>query len=144
MIRFRLKLDKSGEASSIGRETLAGSSYTAEALFHLLARTNLKSKCKALWVDFTKLGHRRFVPEEAWMYCTLDVTLGVDETKIYPSTYEWTRLRKEAREDTSFKIPEPLAVKPWLLALWWQIAPQRYNTISSRHFATSLIPGWGS
>jgi hypothetical protein len=142
--RFRLHLDKSGEASGVGRETFVGSSFTAEQLFHLLVRTNLKQKCKTLWPDFTRLGHRRNIADQGWEYCALKMSSGVDETKIYPSTYEWTQIKKDAREQDLSGIPSDLALRPWLLALWWQVAPHRYTCSASCLLAETLLPGWGS
>ncbi len=141
--RFSVRLDKAGKASALSRETISGSAFTAEALLHLLVRTNLKQKCKTLWPDFTQLSNRVCLPDSAWEYCTLQVASGIEQTKIYPSTYNWSDLKSEAiQRDNS--IPAEMATRPWLLALWWQIAPYRCTTMASHVFAEGVLPGWGA
>lgn len=142
--RARLTLDKHGDASGVGRETFAGSAYTAEALLHLLVRTNRKSTCKALWPDFTRLGHRGLATATPWHYCLLRVKVGLDETRMYPPTYEWNRLRAQATSTDAPGVPRELLARNWLLAFWWQVAPYRFNSGTSRIFAGSQIPGWGT
>lgn len=142
--RFRMRLDKAGEASAIGRETFAGCAFTAEPLFHLLVRTNLKQKCKTLWPDFSKLAHRGCLPDSRWEYCMLNITLGVDQTKIYPPTYKWADIQAEACQPVNDLLPEELAIRPWLLALWWQVTPYRYTPVANRVFAENILPGWGA
>lgn len=141
--RTRMKLDQLWDASAIGRETFAGSAYTAEPLVHLLVRTNRKITCKAIWPDFTRLGHRGLATAAPWQYCLLKVRAGLDETRMYPATYEWNRLRAEATNTDVPAISYELLVRNWLLAFWWQVAPYRFNAGASRFFAESLIPGWG-
>jgi len=141
--RAQMKLDKLGDASRVGSETFAGSAYTAEPLLHLLVRTNKKLTCKALWPDFTRLSHRGLAPEAAWQYCLLKVRAGIDETRMYPHTYEWSRLKAEAMSNDTPVISHKLLARNWLLAFWWQVAPYRFNAGASRVFAESLIPGWG-
>ena len=142
--RAQMKLDKLGDASGVGSETFAGSAYTAEPLLHLLVRTNKKITCKALWPDFTRLGHRGLAPTAAWHYCLLKVRAGIDETRMYPPTYEWNRLKAEAMSTDAPVVSRELLARSWLLAFWWQVAPYRYNSGASRIFAESQIPGWGT
>jgi len=143
--RFYLNnhLDKSQEASGVDRETFAGSTFTAEPLLHLLVRTNLKQTCKKLWPDFTRLSHRVCLADSSWEYCTLRIISGIDQTKIYPSTCKWADLQVEAVKSIDGSIPAELASRPWLLALWWQVAPYRYTTAASRVFVEGVLPGWG-
>lgn len=140
--RQRLQLDKPHEGIASHGEAFAGSSFTAEPLMHLLVRTNLKQTCNRLWPDFTRIGHRVCLPEHSWEYCTLTVKSGADQTKIYPSTYAWTDLKTEATLSTNPTIPAELATRPWLLSLWWQVAPHRYTTEASRAFVENFFPGW--
>lgn len=140
--RLRLHLEADGETSTSDRETYAGSSFTAEPLFHLLVRSNLKQTCKSLWPDFTRLSHRVCLPDNKYEYCTLTIKSGVDETKIYPSTYSWNALKAEATQTRNGLTPTELAARPWLLALWWHVAPYRYTTDSSRAFIEGVFPGW--
>ena len=141
--RARMKLDEVGKTSGVERETFAGSAYTAEPLLHLLVRTNRKNTCKAIWPDFTRLGHRGLAPAKPWHYCLLKVRAGLDETRMYPATYEWNRLKAEATSIDAPVISRELLVRSWLLAFWWQVAPHRFNAGASRVFAESQIPDWG-
>jgi hypothetical protein len=141
--RSRLHLQEDSESSLINQETFAGSSFTAEPLFHMLVRTNLKQTCKRLWPDFTKLLHRACVPDDPWEYCTLAIRSGADDTKLYPPTYNWADLSKEAIQLRSGFIPAALAARPYLVALWWQVAPYRYTSESSKIFVEGVFPGWG-
>ena len=61
-----------------------GGSYTALALFHFLVRTNLKSPCRELWPDMTKLHHRQCIHDAPWEYCRLRIGKGADETRVLP------------------------------------------------------------
>lgn len=140
--RFNMKLDKVGEASALRGETLAGSVYTAEALLHLLVRTNLKQECKLIWPEFTKLSHRYCLPDQAWSYCTIHVKDGIDVTRIYPYIYTWEELKADATKPMSEFIPDELAERPWLLALWWQIVPYRFTTSASHVFIDGVLPAW--
>jgi hypothetical protein len=141
--RFNLRTDAGDSMNTVGGETFSGSTFTAEPLMHLLTRTNLKQHCKALWSDFTRIAHRVCLPDQKWEYCTLRLKFGVDQTKLYPSTYNWSDLKTEAIEEGNASIPEELARKPWLLALWWQVAPYRYTTDASKIFVDGVFPGWG-
>ena len=142
--RHRYHLHKLGENDPFEQETFAGSTFTAEILLHLLVRTNLKSRCKGIWASFTRLSHRRFCMDEAWHYCLLHASGGVDETMVYPSTYEWSKLKEEAISSGLQYLPPALSVRPSLLALWWQVAPHRLLTNASHVFAESILPGWGT
>lgn len=142
--RARMNLDKLWDASAVGRETFAGSAYTAEPLLHLLVRTNRKITCKAVWPDFTRLGHRGLAPAAPWQYCLIKVRAGLDATRMYPATYEWNRLKTEATSTDAPVISHELIARSWLLAFWWQVAPYRFNSGASRIFAESQIPCWGT
>jgi hypothetical protein len=125
-------------------EQFAGMSHTALVLFHLLVRTNLKQSCKVLWPDLTTLHHRSLVPDSPWEYCHLAVRSGIDETLVLASEGQWATLRIDARKDCRAAIPPELGRRPWLLGLWWQLAPQRLTPDASRVFANALLPEWGS
>lgn len=144
-LRQRLGLTNTVSERAALAETFAGSSYMAEVLMHLLVRTNMKMRCKSLWSNFTKLGHRGLQLKESWQYCLLRATSGVDDTRIYPSTYQWAQLKQDALQQTPpNRIPRELHDSPWLLALWWQVAPQRLNSEAARVFIDNVLPGWGT
>lgn len=143
IFRSRFKVNNKEPDLDIKQDTFVGTSFITEPLFHLLVRTNLKRTCKELWPDFTRISHSVCMPDNIWEYCTLRIKHGANETKIYPSTYQWGDLKSEALNKNNVLIPEELAKRPWLLALWWQVAPYRYTTAASRIFAEGVFPGWG-
>ena len=129
----------------LARETGGGSSWVAELSLHLLVRTNLKGACRSVWPAYSRLAHRRFVMDESWHFCLRRAPGGVEETKIYPATYSWNQLRSDALVGADVqKVPEYLADRPWLLSMWWQVAPHRLDRDSLRVFVERLVPGWGS
>lgn len=142
--RFSMRLDQSRESSSLEGETFTGSAFTAELLLHLLVRTNLKQKCKRIWSEFSRLAHRTCIPDHMWAYCCLRATQGVDQTKLYPYTYEWDVLKREALTSENLGVPIELAQRPWLLALWWQVAPYRCTTPSTHALVDAMLPAWGT
>lgn len=144
VFRHRLGLGDQNDATGVAHETFDGSTYTARALFHLLVRTNLKQECKRLWPALSRLGHRGLALAEPWHYCLPKVDVGQDETFFYPPTYEWDRMKADATIDAAPSTSKHLIERPWLLAMWWQIAPHRFNLESSRALASSQIPGWGT
>ena len=145
ILRHRLKPAKFLHGDSLGHETFDGSSFTVEALLHLVARTNVKSYCKALWPSFSKLGHRRLYLEEPWQFCLFRSSYGQEETKLYQLTYTWDQLKADARKGEKPPcIPQALQSNPWLLSMWWQVAPYRVNAESVRAFCEALYPRWGT
>jgi hypothetical protein len=144
IVRAKVGLGSRAEIEALKEDSASGSSYTARPLFHLLVRTNLKSECKLLWDEFSRLSHHSCIPDAAWEYCVLDIAAGVNGTKIYPRLHHWDQLREEARQIEGSVVPVELRARPWLLALWWQIAPYRYGTESSRVFVGEVCPAWGT
>ncbi|OIR16018.1 hypothetical protein GALL_35220 [mine drainage metagenome] len=145
VLRHYLRHPQVRRANNLERETIAGSSFTAELLLHLVVRTNVKTSCRALWPDFSKLVHRRFVMEHPWHFGLRRAPGGVEESRVYPLTYSWQQLKTDALTgDGTFTIPDYFASKPWFLAMWWQVAPNRLDRDSLRTFVDALIPGWGT
>lgn len=145
IFRHRLSIHKGTEPPPWAQEDFAGSSYTATTLMHLTVRTKVKQFCQQLWPDFSKLGHLRLVFKERWHYCLVNNKSGIAETYIYPPTNHWEELKKEALSDpTETELPPAaLLEKPWILALWWQIAPQRVTPAATKTFLAKVIPDWG-
>jgi len=102
-----------------------GASYFAEALFHLVVRTNLKQHCKSLWPEFTRLNLRWFEVAEPWQFCTIHSEDGLACTKIVPPTGEWAALQQAAGIHDAPKVPEILCADPVLLLLFVMMVPQR-------------------
>lgn len=146
VLRHQMASSGMPNTSNTEQETFAGSSFTAELLLHLLVRTNLKGMCQSLWPEFSRLGNRRFRMDETWHYCLLKAPGGVDETKIYPAKYQWSSLRHEATvlAECAVVLPSICASKPWLLTLWWQVAPHRLDSDAAKLFVECELPGWGT
>ena len=121
-------LRATAESSALKEETFAGSSYSAQLLLHLMARNNLKSLCQNGWPNFSRIGHKRFIPAEAWQYGLLKCSEGVEETRQYPSEYTWEKLCEEAGVEKCEYLPDELSARPHLLLLWLIIAPHRLTS----------------
>jgi hypothetical protein len=127
------------------RETFAGNAYMVVPALHLLVRTGLKQACKRLWPEVTRIGHRGILLREASDFCRFKVRRGIEVTKMFPHTYAWSDLKRDALHgDGSTKVPVALAGMPWLLAAWWQVAPHRLDANSMRLFVDGVVPGWGT
>lgn len=73
-----------------------------------------------------------------------DLPVTVTRTTTEGRPYEWIRLKAEA---TSIDVPDvsrELLTRGWHLAFWWQVAPHRFSSSTSRYFAGLQIPGWGT
>lgn len=102
-----------------------GASYFAEALFHLVVRTNLKQHCKTLWPDFTRLNLRWFEVAEPWQFCIIHTEEGLASTRIVPPTGAWAALQEAAAAYDTPKVPELLRADPVLLLLFVIMVPYR-------------------
>lgn len=145
VLRHHIRHPLVRRTSGLEQETIAGSSFTAEPALHLLARANLKRACRVVWPGFSKLTHRRFVMDHPWHFGLLRAPGGLEESKIYPLTYTWAELKRDAvHRDRAAVVPDYFQKKPWLLAMWWQVAPHRLDRDSMHVFVEALLPGWGS
>lgn len=145
VLRHYLRHSQVHRPSSLEQETIGGSSFMAELVLHLLVRTKLKGSCRWLWPAFSKLVHRRFVMDHPWNFGLRRASGGVEESRVYPPNYSWSQLKTDALVgDGTFLMPEYLAGKPWLLAMWWQVAPNRLDRDSLRTFVDALLPEWGT
>lgn len=118
------------------------SSYYAEALLHLLVRTNLKSQCKAAWADFSRYMLSEYKPVRKWQYCLPRTEEGVNEERKPPLRKEWNDLVHEARRVDCDVIPKPLLDHPFLLALFVQLFPARGTGEVIRYLGYRLNPVW--
>ena len=110
-----------------------GDSYFCESLMMCLVRSNLKQTCQELWPDFTRLGHERVVPDQAWqfgLYRTGDVA--TNETRIYPPTVQWSELQSICEEHEAADVPAALKADPVLLLLFVNIFPFRASFSAMR------------
>lgn len=142
IMKHRFNRNSYYEDSPINDDNFYNSSYTAESIFHLLVRTNMKSECKLLWDSYSQIMHKICLHDEPWEYCTLKIQRGIYETRVYPPTYDWSELKKEAIDHVGANLPCEFATKIWLLSLWWHVAPYRYTKHSSAFFIEQLLPTW--
>ncbi len=136
--RRRYGLQASKESSDLQEETFAGSSFTAELLLQLVAKSRLKTPCRDNWPNFNRLGHKRFVPAASWQYGLLECSEGIEETRQYPAEYRWDKLCEDAAVETCDYLPQELAARPHLLLLWVIIAPHRLTSDIGRILAAQL------
>jgi hypothetical protein len=127
-----------GWSPAMGREGFAGNSYTAEAIYHMLVRLDQKQECQELWRLFSIMAHHVCLHDEPYQFCLLRMPTGINQTRIYPESYTWLDLQTEARAASPGFFPAYLLARPWLMALWWQVAPFRFTSASSVLLATSL------
>jgi hypothetical protein len=135
-----------GWSHDMGKEAFAGNSYLAEPIFHMLVRMDQKQECQQLWGLFSILAHHVCLNDEPWQFCMLRTPTGVNQTRIYPATYTWADIRSEAHRAAQKPFPAFLQSRPWLIALWWQVAPYRLTSDSSGLFAQALnqMPQFGT
>ncbi len=134
-----------GWSPAMWKESFAGNSYMAEPIFHMLVRLGLKDECQKLWRYFSVLAHHVCLHDEPWQFCVPQMPTGVNQTRIYPLTYQWADAQSEANNISPKLFPALLLSKPWLLALWWQIAPYRFTSASGGLFEQSLkLDGLGN
>jgi hypothetical protein len=111
-------------------------SYFCESLMMCLVRANLKQTCQELWPAFTKVGHERVVPDNAWQFGLYRMgDAATNETKIYPPTGQWSELQEICREHAAVDVPAALRADPILLLLFVNIFPFRagYSVIKFLH-----------
>jgi hypothetical protein len=140
--RHGFGFDAASASSKFSQETFSGSSFFAETLLHLLVRTNLKSHCRQHWPDFNRIGHIKSIPSASWQYCLTKIREGIEETRLYPSGYDWDTLRNEAAISTWTYVPGYLLDRPLLAVMWWFVAPYRATSDAVRAVASKLVPGW--
>ncbi|MGO4478047.1 hypothetical protein AB4Z32_17505 [Massilia sp. 2TAF26] len=128
ILRARLGLLPTDESVAFQADSFAGNSFMAEGLMHLLAAMGDKEECVSAWANFTRLGHKRFVPDVAWQYCLLHAEGGVEETRQYRSTYEWSQLLDDACKTNCTYLPSVLKDRRHILMLWVIMFPYRMTS----------------
>jgi len=111
-----------------------GDSYFCESLMMCLVRSNQKKICQELWPNFTRIGHERVVPDQAWqfgLYRTGDAA--TNETQLYPPAVQWSELQEICKEHAAIDIPAALKADPILLLLFVNIFPFRASSSAVRY-----------
>ena len=108
VVRHQLRGLLGVDDDRLGRETRVGSSFAAEGLMHLLARTGLKQTCKRLWPEYSKLDLYWFEPSHRWKYCLWRCKDGIERSRQLPLRETWNNLVEEARDCRGHHIPGPL------------------------------------
>jgi len=143
--RHRLVHPAVHRASSLSSETVAGMSFTAESLMHLLVRTGLKQKCRSLWADFSRLNHMRLELDAPWKYGLRRAPGGVEVSMFFPPSCSWAQLKHDSLKETeSSAIPQHFAATPWLLAALWQLHPHRLDRDALKLLIEGVVPRWGT
>lgn len=123
-------------------ESLGASSYFAEALLHLLVRTNRKVECKTVWSQFSRRSHISFVPGARWRFCLWRDEAGHYVSRIAPETKQWNDLVTEARNSECPQVPEDFQRYPLLLLLFIVVAPHRALPEVVRWLGSQLDRTW--
>jgi hypothetical protein len=107
------------------KEAVGRASFFAEALLHLLVRTNRKTSCRQAWPDITRIQHARFRPRHPWQYCLSHTEQGEEEHVQFPLRKEWTDLVIDARSIRCDGVPQPMLDVPFLLPMFIMVFPYR-------------------
>ncbi len=117
-------------------------SYMSEGLLHLLCRSLHKQTCKAIWPNFTRLGHTSFLPGSKWEYCLWRSESG-REVMVQPElTKTWDQLCYEARDATGAGIPDRFLNDPIMLLLFLIVFPHRATPSAIRYLGYKLNKCW--
>jgi hypothetical protein len=120
-----------------------GDSYFCESLMMCLVRSNMKQTCQELWPDFTRISHERVVPGQAWQFGLYRTGDGAkNETKIYPSTVQWSDLQEICRDHAGTDVPKALKADPLLLLLFVNIFPFRASFSATKFLHKELDGTW--
>lgn len=130
------------EQDPLARESDASSSYFAEGLLHLLVRTGLKQTCKTIWPTLTKVEWLEFHPEPTWRFCLWRTDHGRYVQRERQLTKQWDELVKEARDVRCVTAPGAFAARPFLLALWLILCPQRATADVLRFLGWKFDETW--
>jgi hypothetical protein len=123
-------------------EAIGRVSFFAEALLHLLVRTNSKNECKAIWPMLTRLQLAQFIPRHRWQYCLSSSDEGREEHVIPPRRKEWVDLVNEARSIRCSEVPEALLSLPLLHALFITVFPYRATPAVVRRVSFEFDRRW--
>lgn len=116
-------------------------SYFCESLLMCLVRAGLKDYCIQLWPNFSRVAHETVTPDNPWQYGLYRTgDSAVNETRLYPRTYQWADLRSVCEEHAGSGIPEGLRQDPFLLLLFVNIFPFR-GSFSTMRFLHKQFDG---
>lgn len=126
----------------LAEEDTRHGSFTAEGLFHLLARTGLKQHCKFLWADHTRLWHQTFEPEAPWMGGLWRTERGRGHATQPPSRQDWNELAKRAAQVSPGRIPAGLVSDRNAALLFSMVFPQRLTSAFIRFLGWKFNECW--
>lgn len=123
-------------------ESATGLSFMAEGLLHSLVRANFKQHVKLYWPDFSRVGHKQFVPDKPWKIALIHSDYG--EEHIYQPTLTklWSELEAEAYNCASYQIPTELADEPFILMLFVTSFPYRATPEALWHLGAEFGCIW--
>lgn len=97
---------------------------TKQLVLHM-ARHGMKTECQSIWADYSKTTSFVFLPSEPWMYGLFKCSHGNNMQYVPKTPEKWENVLQEANANPAENIPLELLSRPWLLALWILICPQR-------------------
>jgi hypothetical protein len=128
--------------SPLRSETTKHISYTATGLLRLLIRTNLKTECKILWPEYTKLICCHFEPEATWQYCLWRSEGGLEQQIMPELTKEWSDLVEEARDCRLRRVPASLAKLEPIFLLFVILFPHRATPEAISYLGLKFGSAW--
>ena len=124
------------------REKFQFTSFVAEGVLHLLVRTNLKSLCRALWPDFSRISGTEFRPHSRWQFCLRRCEEGKTVSVQHPPMKAWNDLKHDARSVSAEQIPPLMRRDRILLMLFVIICPHRFTPSAIRYLGHQFCDVW--
>lgn len=142
VVRHRLSPILGSEDDRLGRETSRGSSYFAESVLHLLARTGLKDQCRELWPQTSRGQFMRFAPRRRWQFTLRYSPQGQNESVVPPLAKSWDDLKRESRAIQCSTVPPPLLDDRFLLSMFLILRPYRASPDVVRRWSHDYQSRW--
>lgn len=142
VVRHRLSPILGSEDDKLGREATRNSSYFAESVLYLLARTGLKDQCRELWPDTSRSQFMRFSPRHRWQFTLRYSPQGENESVVPPLRKEWDKLTVEARTIHCSIAPPPLLDDRLLLSMFLMLRPYRAHPDVVRRWSHDYQSRW--
>jgi hypothetical protein len=142
VVRHRLSPVLGSVDDRLGRETSRDSSYFAESVLHLLARTGLKNQCRELWPQTSRSQFMRFSPLRRWQFALQYSPQGENESVVPPLAKSWDELTTEARTIGCSTVPPPLLDDRFLLSMFLIMRPYRARPDVVRRWSHDYQSRW--
>jgi hypothetical protein len=107
------------------REEFLGTSYTVQALMHMLARRGLKQTLKSLWAELTTIDCASLIFPDTYEWLVWRAKSAVLDTRAPNQPESWNDLVAAAEGPDSANLPEILNVRPSFIAFLLLVYPHR-------------------